>query len=575
MCFLDLTNTYLEGQASANPKAKRARSKEKRSDCKLLTLALIIDEQGFPKYSHLYAGNQSEGKTLPEMIQSLIGIRPDLAQHRTIIMDAGIATEENIQYLKDNQFHYIVVNRGKADFTPDDTEQMQVVHHDDNRQFQLEVARREEEGEAFLLCRSTGREQKDRSIRTRQEDLFIERLEYYKSGLGKKGRTKDYVKLIEMIGRLREKYPRASKLYGVTVIPDKDVTEKKNNVKARDIIWEKRNADYLKFDGCYVLRTDLVGMTDQEIWKTYMMLTRVENAFRCLKSSLGLRPVFHQIEWRSDAHMFISVLAYHLLHVIEQKLRSHGDHRSWDTILDILSTHQRLTIQYDVQEQDQEKTIRYHLNLCSNPEPEQKMIYHNLSYDELFRHETNPDLEGFEKAFVTSTGAINVDTGIFTGRSPKDKYIVNEETSRENIWWAGPGRKSDNKPISADIWNDLYDTSAKELSGKNLYVQDGFSGCNTDTRIRIRVITEVAWMAHFVKNMFIRPTEEELKDFEPDFVLFLREKKTKKELYAILANHTGKDVEIIEKDGDRDYWMTSYEAKEYGMIDAVMERTKK
>jgi transposase len=378
MCFLDLTNTYLEGQASANPKAKRARSKEKRSDCKLLTLALIIDEQGFPKYSHLYAGNQSEGKTLPEMIQSLIGIRPDLAQHRTIIMDAGIATEENIQYLKDNQFHYIVVNRGKADFTPDDTEQMQVVHHDDNRQFQLEVARREEEGEAFLLCRSTGREQKDRSIRTRQEDLFIERLEYYKSGLGKKGRTKDYVKLIEMIGRLREKYPRASKLYGVTVIPDKDVTEKKNNVKARDIIWEKRNADYLKFDGCYVLRTDLVGMTDQEIWKTYMMLTRVENAFRCLKSSLGLRPVFHQIEWRSDAHMFISVLAYHLLHVIEQKLRSHGDHRSWDTILDILSTHQRLTIQYDVQEQDQEKTIRYHLNLCSNPEPEQKMIYHNL-----------------------------------------------------------------------------------------------------------------------------------------------------------------------------------------------------
>jgi phosphoenolpyruvate carboxykinase (ATP) len=148
-----------------------------------------------------------------------------------------------------------------------------------------------------------------------------------------------------------------------------------------------------------------------------------------------------------------------------------------------------------------------------------KMIYHNLSYDELFRHETNPDLEGFEKAFVTSTGAINVDTGIFTGRSPKDKYIVNEETSRENIWWAGPGRKSDNKPISADIWNDLYDTSAKELSGKNLYVQDGFAGTNQNTRIRIRVITEVAWQAHFVKNMFIRPTADELAGFEPDFVM--------------------------------------------------------
>jgi phosphoenolpyruvate carboxykinase (ATP) len=148
-----------------------------------------------------------------------------------------------------------------------------------------------------------------------------------------------------------------------------------------------------------------------------------------------------------------------------------------------------------------------------------KTIYHNLSYEELFKHETNPDLVGYEKAFVTSTGAINVDTGIFTGRSPKDKYIVDEETSRANIWWAGPGRKSDNKPISPSIWNDLYKTSSKQLSGKSLYVQDGFAGTNHDTRLRIRVITEVAWQAHFVKNMFIRPTDEELLDFEPDFVM--------------------------------------------------------
>ncbi len=148
-----------------------------------------------------------------------------------------------------------------------------------------------------------------------------------------------------------------------------------------------------------------------------------------------------------------------------------------------------------------------------------KKIYHNLSYEELFKHETNPDLTGFEKAFVTNTGAINVDTGIFTGRSPKDKYIVDEETSKEHIWWAGPGRKSDNKPISVAIWNDLYKNSSKQLSGKNLYVQDGFAGTNHDTRLCIRVITEVAWQAHFVKNMFIRPTEDELISFEPDFVM--------------------------------------------------------
>ena len=146
-------------------------------------------------------------------------------------------------------------------------------------------------------------------------------------------------------------------------------------------------------------------------------------------------------------------------------------------------------------------------------------IYHNLSYEELFKHETNPDLQGFERAFVTSTGAINVDTGIFTGRSPKDKYIVNEPESREHIWWCAPGRKSDNKPISEAIWKDLYENSSKQLSGKKLFVQDGFSGTNVETRLKIRVITEVAWQAHFVKNMFIRPTEEELTDFEPDFVM--------------------------------------------------------
>lgn len=147
-------------------------------------------------------------------------------------------------------------------------------------------------------------------------------------------------------------------------------------------------------------------------------------------------------------------------------------------------------------------------------------IYHNLSYDELFKHETKPELEGFEKGFVTENGTVTVDTGIFTGRSPKDKYIVKEETSEENIWWKNPQRKaSDNKPISEETWNYLYKISGDQLSGNKLYVQDGYAGANEDTRLKIRIVTEVAWMAHFVKNMFIRPTEEELKGFEPDFVM--------------------------------------------------------
>ena len=147
-------------------------------------------------------------------------------------------------------------------------------------------------------------------------------------------------------------------------------------------------------------------------------------------------------------------------------------------------------------------------------------IYYNLSYDELFEHETDPNNEGYAKGIVTDTGAVAVDTGIFTGRSPKDKYIVEEETSKDNIWWKNEQRKSsDNKPLSEENYRYLKEISAKQLSGKKLYVQDGYAGANEDTRLRIRVVTEIAWMAHFVKNMFIRPTEEELEDFEPDFVM--------------------------------------------------------
>jgi phosphoenolpyruvate carboxykinase (ATP) len=149
-----------------------------------------------------------------------------------------------------------------------------------------------------------------------------------------------------------------------------------------------------------------------------------------------------------------------------------------------------------------------------------KEVYYNPSYDQLFKHETDPSLQGYEKGVVTELGAVNVMTGIFTGRSPKDKFIVDEESSRQNIWWKTEGRKSsDNKPVTKETWKDLYALGAKQLSGKRLYVQDGFAGANEDTRLRIRVVTEVAWMAHFVKNMFIRPTEEEPENFQPDFVM--------------------------------------------------------
>lgn len=149
-----------------------------------------------------------------------------------------------------------------------------------------------------------------------------------------------------------------------------------------------------------------------------------------------------------------------------------------------------------------------------------KALYYNLSYDELFAHETSPSLDGFEHGFETNLGAVAVDTGIYTGRSPKDKYIVREPESENAIWWADPGKnRSDNNPITEKVWDSLKANSVEQLTGKSLYVMDAFCGANENTRIKIRVITEIAWMAHFVKNMFIRPSEEELQHFEPDFVM--------------------------------------------------------
>ncbi|MCA9408539.1 MAG: phosphoenolpyruvate carboxykinase (ATP) [Candidatus Omnitrophica bacterium] len=150
-----------------------------------------------------------------------------------------------------------------------------------------------------------------------------------------------------------------------------------------------------------------------------------------------------------------------------------------------------------------------------------KEIYYNLSYDELFKHETNPVLEGFERGIVTELGAVAVDTGKFTGRSPKDKYIVEDDVTKDSVWWAsGSSFGSDNKKLSQEAWQHLKEISLQQLNGKKLYIMDGFCGTNPDTRMSIRLITEVAWMAHFFKNMFLRPTEAELKDFKPDWRIF-------------------------------------------------------
>ena len=162
------------------------------------------------------------------------------------------------------------------------------------------------------------------------------------------------------------------------------------------------------------------------------------------------------------------------------------------------------------------------------------VIAHNPSYEELYKAEINPALEGYEKGQETELGAVNVMTGIYTGRSPKDKYIVMDANSKDTVWWTSEGYKNDNHPMSEDVWSKVKDIAKKELSNKNLYVVDAFCGANKDTRMAVRFIVEVAWQAHFVENMFILPTAEELENFEPNFVIY-NASKAKVENYKELG----------------------------------------
>ncbi len=180
-------------------------------------------------------------------------------------------------------------------------------------------------------------------------------------------------------------------------------------------------------------------------------------------------------------------------------------------------------------------------------------IFYNLSYEELFLHETDSSREGLERGVVTSSGAVAVDSGRFTGRSPKDKYVVDEPSSRDRIWWAdGTTAASDNQRLSLEAWAHLKEIAVRRLTGKRLYVMDGFCGAVAGSRLRVRVVTEIPWMAHFVKNMFLRPTTEDLESFQPDFIVLNACKAVcpdherwgmRSEVFA--AFHLGEDLAVI------------------------------
>jgi len=364
----DLTNTYFEGQCLGNNLAKRGHSKEKRTDCPLVTLGLVLDSSGFPKRSHVYEGNVSEAATLSEMIHGLQQKGTSEQQNPTVVMDAGIATQENIDWLNAHGYPYLVVSRKRhREF---DASKSTIVKQDAECTVKAQKVIDEETGETLLYCHSSQREKKELAIGHRFSTRFEDALQSLHDGLSIKKRLKKYEKVVEKIGRLKQQFSKASKLYVVTV------TKNERNGNASKITWQRKQAPDTTdtYPGVYCLRTSQTGWDESTLWKTYTMLTDLEAVFRSLKSELGLRPVHHQTADRVSGHLFITLLGYHLVHVIRCQLKSHDIHDSWATLRNILLPHSRITVSMQCKNNE---TI--HIRKSTHPEPEQQKIYSLLN----------------------------------------------------------------------------------------------------------------------------------------------------------------------------------------------------
>jgi len=358
----DLTNTYFEGTAAGNKKAARGRSKEKRSDCPLVTLALVLDGSGFVRRSKMFAGNVAESTTLADMLKDLTAPKGSL-----VIMDAGIATAANIAWLKKQEYRYLVVSRERArQFDPDKAVDTLTAS---NETIQLQRVVNQDGTEVRLYCHSTGRDTKETAIAGRFVTRFETGLANLAAGLSKPRGQKKLADIQQRIGRLKEKSRGIGQHYEITVTPDETGTQ------AASIGWTKTPVagSMLTHPGVYCLRSNETTWDAAKLWHTYTMLTDLEAVFRGLKSELGLRPVFHHKEERTEGHLFITVLAYQLVQTIRRKLEAAGETLSWARLREILSVQQRVTATF---RQRDGRTL--HVRKPTTAEPALRRIYDAL-----------------------------------------------------------------------------------------------------------------------------------------------------------------------------------------------------
>lgn len=365
IALYDLTNVYMEGQAKSNPKAVHGVSKEKRTDCPLVTMGLVMNEHGFLNRTAILPGNVSEPKTLQEMIKNLDAHQSLFKP--IIILDAGISTEENLQWLRDEKYTYIVSARQDA---PSLDLEGELVPVGDLKDLVKAAMIKSPEGndEKWLYCESEAKAAVAAQMKQSFKKRYEEDLKKLANGLTKPKGRKKYPKVLERIGRLKEKHKRISGCYEV------DVKTSEDGTLATAIDWkvidEKMSE---KLTGSYFLRTNLVGMGPKELWRLYNTLRGVEDAFRFMKSSLGLRPVYHQKEYRVDGHLWITVLAYHLIQNCLYQLGKQGINYNWETIRALMGNRIRVT----TQAKTQEGKMLYHRS-TTKAEGEQVKIYQAL-----------------------------------------------------------------------------------------------------------------------------------------------------------------------------------------------------
>ena len=361
----DLTHTFFEGSGEANDLAARGRSKEKRSDCPLVTLALVLDSSGFPRSSKMFAGNVGEAATLEEMVEAL----PHHEKSPLIVMDAGIATEKNLAWLKEKGWRYLVVSRKR--YIEWDEEKASLIRSDGNNEVKVYSKEDSETGELALYCRSSSRAEKEKAIDRLFAQRFEASMQVLADGLSKPRCMKKYDKVLSKMGRLQEKYARVAQHYTIEVDQDEQ------GVNATALRFTRTNHGSVEYAGVYCLRTNIKEWDDEKLWRTYIMLTDIEAAFRSMKSELGMRPVYHRIQDRVEGHLWITLLAYHLVHSIRLRLKDHHIHDSWETLRRTMRGHMRVTTTMRTK---QNETV--HIRKAARPEAWQQSIYTALGLNQ-------------------------------------------------------------------------------------------------------------------------------------------------------------------------------------------------